>query len=90
MEASPVSYASKSSDMLKSSLEYQNEKWVEYYNYERYHEAIGNITPRDKYLGLENTIFTRRAETKERTMKNRLQQYRRKEFAHRRAVKNRV
>jgi putative transposase len=59
-----------------SELEYQIQLWVDYYNHERYHEAIGNITPRDKYLGFETEIFTRRAFTKSCTMEKRKQQYR--------------
>jgi len=73
-----------------SELEYQIEKWVEYYNDQRYHEAIGNVTPKDKYLGLESKIFTRRAQIKERTMNNRLQQYRQKQLAHCEVVSNPV
>jgi len=66
----------------------QIERWVKYYNEERYHEAIGNVTPSDKYCGLENEIFTRRANLKERTMQNRLREYRRNQLAHCRAVNN--
>lgn len=42
---------------LPMELEAQIERWVEYYNKERYHESLGNITPRDKYLGRGRDIF---------------------------------
>jgi putative transposase len=46
-------------------------KWVEYYNNERYHESIGNIKPRDKYLGLDTRIIEKRRKIKKETMKKR-------------------
>jgi transposase InsO family protein len=52
-------------------------EWVHYYNYERYHEAIDNVTPADKYFGrAENVLATRRlikAKTmRERRLRNKL------------------
>jgi transposase InsO family protein len=41
---------------LPMELEARIEQWVEYYNNERYHESLGNITPRDKYLDREEEI----------------------------------
>jgi len=35
---------------------------------ERYHEALGNLTPADVFHGRDREIKTRRAQTKERTM----------------------
>jgi len=58
-----------------SELEYHIEKWVKYYNDERYHEAIGNITPRDKYHGLKEEIFEKRREVKKETMQIRRRRY---------------
>ena len=61
---------------LPMELEARIEQWVEYYNNERYHESLGNITPRDKYLGREKEIFAARRETKKETVKKRRNAYR--------------
>ena len=37
---------------------------VNYYNNHRYHEAIDNVTPSDKYFGRENEILKNRKKTK--------------------------
>jgi putative transposase len=42
--------------------------WVEYYNNHRYHEAIDNVTPSDKYFGRDKEILKNRALIKKRTM----------------------
>ncbi len=73
-----------------SELEYQIQLWIDYYNHERYHEAIGNITPRDKYLGLEAEIFAKRALTKSCTMKKRRQKYRQNKIINCREVNVKV
>jgi len=61
-----------------SELKYYIGKWVNYYNNERYHEVIGNITPLDKYLGLEEHILEKRRKIKNSTMQNRVRSYRNK------------
>lgn len=51
---------------LPMELEVQIVQWVDYYNNKRHHESLGNITPRDKYLGREDEILTTRRKIKKR------------------------
>jgi len=44
---------------------------VEYYNYERYHEGLGNVTPWDVYTGKRQAILKHREEVKTRTLETR-------------------
>jgi len=48
------------------------EKFIEYYNYSRYHEALGNVTPADVYYGRREQILARRREVKQQTIELRL------------------
>jgi len=42
--------------------------FIEYYNYRRYHEGLGDVTPYDVYVGRHYDIINRRREAKNRTL----------------------
>jgi putative transposase len=46
-------------------------QFAHYYNEERYHEALGNITPADVYYGRRDAILARREEVKQQTIASR-------------------
>ena len=50
-------------------------EWVEYYNNQRYHEALENVTPADVYFGRDKEIIKKRDKLKEQTLALRRQQY---------------
>jgi transposase InsO family protein len=49
--------------------------FVAYYNNERYHESLDNVTPADVYFGRQYKIITEREKIKERTMRSRKKEY---------------
>jgi hypothetical protein len=49
-------------------LEKQLERFVNYYNHERYHESINNLTPAEVYAGHREKILNEREEIKQKTM----------------------
>jgi len=60
-----------SSYELPSELVQAIGAFVEYYNYERYHEGLDNVTPWDVYSGKREGILRARKEAKTRTLEAR-------------------
>ncbi len=56
-----------SSDKLEKRIR----EWVDYYNNHRYHEAIDNVTPSDKYFGRDKEILKKRMKIKKQTIRER-------------------
>ena len=54
---------------LPGELEYEIDQFVGYYNNERYHESLNNITPADMYNGKDKQIQSKRDRIKRETMK---------------------
>lgn len=52
-------------------LEKEIRRFVEYYNNQRVHESLKNITPADMYAGKQREIMTKRERIKRRTLKER-------------------
>ena len=58
---------------LPSQLERAIADFVEYYNYRRYHKALGNVTPADVLYGRREDILRRRKEVQAQTIIHRRQ-----------------
>jgi len=56
---------------LPSQLERAIADFVDYYNYRRYHKALGNVTPADVLYGRREEIFQRRKEVRIQTINRR-------------------
>ncbi len=56
---------------MPSELREAIEAFIEYYNYHRYHEGLGNVTPYDTYTGRHLEVIQRRKEAKSRTLQTR-------------------
>ena len=56
-------------------LERNLSEFIDYYNNERYHESLENLTPADVFFGRGDRIINHRKETKYRTMKQRRMKY---------------
>ncbi len=46
-----------------------------FYNNERYHESLKNVTPADVYFGRQYAVLTERSKIKRRTMERRKKEY---------------
>ena len=62
-------------DYFPGELETAIGDFVAYYNNERYHEALDNVTPADVYLGRQLAVLTERSKIKRRTMERRKKDY---------------
>jgi transposase InsO family protein len=49
-------------------LEQAIAEWVRYYNQDRYHESLKNVTPADVFYGKEKEVLKKRNQLKEKTM----------------------
>jgi len=56
-------------------LEAQIGRFVEFYNNQRYHESLENVTPADVYYGHSARILERRKRIKKETIKRRRNSY---------------
>ena len=56
---------------LPGSLETEIATFVKYYNHQRYHESLDNLTPADVYFGRAKEVLTRRDDIKKRTLQQR-------------------
>lgn len=56
---------------LPGELESQITSFVEYYNNQRYHESLDNLTPADVYFGRTKEVLDKRAQIKKQTMQHR-------------------
>ena len=53
----------------------ESKEYVQYYNYERYHESLKNVTPAEVYFGTAERKLRKRKMTKNSTLKARKKQY---------------
>ena len=56
---------------LPGDLERQIEAFVDYYNNQRYHESLSNVTPADVYFGRDKAILRERKRIKKQTIRQR-------------------
>ena len=56
---------------MTGDLEQAITSFVNYYNYRRYHKALGNVTPDDVLQGRRDSILARRKEVKTQTLRRR-------------------
>jgi len=56
---------------LPTKLEVAIASFVNYYNHQRYHEALDNLTPADVYFGRAKEVLSKRDQVKKHTMQQR-------------------
>ena len=56
---------------LPGHLEQEIANFVAYYNHQRYHESLDNLTPADMYFGRAKEVLTKRNQIKKQTMQRR-------------------
>jgi len=56
--------------------------FVEYYNHERYHESLQNVTPSDVYYGRQEQILQKRALIKQQSLKRRKKLFLKEKILH--------
>ena len=59
---------------MPGELEIEIGRFIEYYNNQRYHESLKNVTPADVYFGRNGRIETRREKLKKQTLQLRKMQ----------------
>jgi len=57
--------------ILPTTLETEIASFVNYYNHQRYHESLDNLTPADIYFGRAKEVLTKRDQVKKQTMQQR-------------------
>ena len=62
---------------LKSAIGH----FVEYYNHQRYHESLNNLTPADVYYGRGTNILRMRRKIKQQTLNERRRLHRQNKLA---------
>jgi hypothetical protein len=62
-------------DVFPWALEQEIARFVDYYNHQRYHESLDNVTPADVYFGRAKGVLTRRGEIKRQTLEARRRQH---------------
>jgi tryptophan synthase beta subunit len=56
--------------------------FVEYYNHQRYHESLQNVTPSDVYYGRQELTLKKRALIKQQSLKRRKQVFLKEKILH--------
>lgn len=60
---------------LPNELQEHLQRFITYYNHERYHESLNYLTPADVFFGRDQKILEQRKQTKRNTMSMRRKMY---------------